>query len=104
MRREAHVRFEAESVSRIALDLTSHMPDLPTRGVEIELLLNGTRICALSLIRYGWLELVVRLPDLLKGAFDLEIRTNLTWQPRPGNATPRDDRELSIAVCNLRVN
>jgi len=34
--------------------------------------------------------------------FELAITANRTWQPRPGNAESRDDRNISIAVCNIR--
>jgi hypothetical protein len=35
--------------------------------------------------------------------FELEVRADRTWQPRPDDNGNRDDRELSIAVCNLEV-
>jgi len=38
-----------------------------------------------------------------KGDFDLRICAGRTWQPRPNNDEARDDREISIAVCNLEV-
>lgn len=106
MGREAHVRFEAGAVRRLAVDLTSHLPDLPTRGVDVELSLNQTPICTFTIIRQGWIELELNVPDLAanNGKFDLAIRTSRTWQPRPGAEAPRDDRELSIAVCNLRIS
>jgi hypothetical protein len=34
--------------------------------------------------------------------FELEITADRTWQPRPGNAESRDDRNISIAVCNIQ--
>lgn len=104
MRREAHVRFRAESMRRIELDLTSHLPDLTSRGVEIEFLLNGRPICAFTLLRYGWLELTIALPEPANGECDLAIHASRTWQPRAGDATARDDREISVAICNLRVS
>ena len=106
MAREAHIRFRVPKVSRIELDLTSHIPDLVTGGLEVEFLLNGTAICGFTLIRYGWLELSILLPQPAQSEdeFDLELRTSRTWQPRSGDAGARDDRELSIAVCNLRVS
>ena len=104
MKKRARVRFRAASLSRIALDLTTHVPDLAPRGVQVELWLNDARICAFTLVRYGWVELKVELPETLSGVeeFELELRANRTWQPRPGDRENRDDRDISIAVCNLR--
>ena len=37
------------------------------------------------------------------GEFELEIRADRTWQPRPraSAGAGRDDREMSVAVCNI---
>jgi cyclopropane fatty-acyl-phospholipid synthase-like methyltransferase len=104
MKKRARVRFRAASLSRIELDLTTHLPDLAPRGMEVELWLNDARICAFTLFRYGWVELRIELPEPLWGVevFELELRANRTWQPRPGDRENRDDRNISIAVCNLR--
>jgi SAM-dependent methyltransferase len=104
MKKRARVRFRAANLSQVALDLTTHLPDLATRGVEVEFWLNDALICAFTLVRYGWVELKVELPETLSGVevFELELRANRTWQPRPGDRENRDDRNISIAVCNLR--
>ena len=103
MKKRARVRFRAASLSRIELDLTTHLPDLAPRGVEVELWLNDARICTFTLFRYGWVELKIELPETFSDVegFELEFRANRTWQPRPGDPTSRDDRNISIAVCNL---
>jgi SAM-dependent methyltransferase len=107
MGQQAAVKFRADKVSEIRLDLTTHLPDLHARPLGVELFLNGQRLCAFSLWRYGWLELRVPvssdLSGLANGEFELEIRTDRTWQPRPVADETRDDRELSIAVCNIVV-
>jgi SAM-dependent methyltransferase len=108
MGRRAQITFPAERLSQIRMDLTAHMPDLFERPLGLELLLNGETLCALSLYRQGWLELRVTVPEALRlpnseGMFELEIRANHTWQPRPTDDETRDDRELSIAVCNVEV-
>ena len=54
------VNFRAPGLTEIRLDITTHMLDLGVRPLGIELLLNGNKVCAFSLWRYGWLEL--RLP------------------------------------------
>ena len=99
------VNFRAAKLSEIHLDITTHMPELGARPLGLELFLNGEKLCACSLWRYGWLELCVPVPEMLseaaKGRFVLELRADRTWQPRPVSDETRDDRELSIAVCNL---
>jgi len=107
MGRRAAVSFRAPGVSEIRMDLTSHLPDLRENPLRLEVLLNGVKLCAFSLCRYGWLELRVPVPASLNSngndAFELEVRANRTWQPRPTEDETRDDRELSIAVCNIEV-
>jgi cyclopropane fatty-acyl-phospholipid synthase-like methyltransferase len=102
------VNFRGQSVSEIRLDLTTHLPNLGERPLGLEIFLNGERLCALSLCRYGWLELRMLVPQALAGAemkneFELELRADRTWQPRPTADETRDDRELSVAVCNIVV-
>jgi SAM-dependent methyltransferase len=104
----ARIRFPAPRVSGLRLDLTTHYPDLSRqRPLGLRILLNGAEVCALSLFRYGWLELTIDLPEAVEagpaGDFELEIQADRTWQPRPGNSEGRDDRELSVAVCNVEV-
>jgi cyclopropane fatty-acyl-phospholipid synthase-like methyltransferase len=100
------VNFRAPGVTEIRLDLTTHIPDLGARPLGLELLLNGSKLCAFTLCRYGWLELRIEVPaaDFFEasGEFELEIKADRTWQPRPTDEA-RDDRELSIAVCNIEV-
>lgn len=107
MGQRGRVEFRAASLSEIRLDLTTHLPELGAHPLGLELLLNGARVCAFSLLRYGWLELRVPVAEALSceagGKFELELRTDRTWQPRPVEDETRDDRELSVAVCNLVV-
>ncbi len=108
MGQRGRVNFRASNVSEIRLDLTTHLPDLAAHPLRLEILLNGQRLCAFSLCRQGWLELRVVVPEALRspetnGEFELELRADRTWQPRPTGDETRDDRELSIAVCNLVI-
>ncbi|MGB8507659.1 MAG: methyltransferase domain-containing protein [Pyrinomonadaceae bacterium] len=107
MKRRGRVTFKARTLSRLRLDITTHMPDVRSRPLEVELFVNGEKLCALSLFRHGWLALDIPVPDTLSstagGAFDLELRASATWQPRPTSDETRDDRELSVAVCNLEI-
>jgi cyclopropane fatty-acyl-phospholipid synthase-like methyltransferase len=108
MGRRALISFRAANLSEIRMDITTHMPSLGERPLGIEVLLNEVKLCAFSLLRYGWLELRIPLPDGLsssnsEGTFELEVRADRTWQPRPTEDETRDDRELSVAVCNIEV-
>ena len=102
------VNFRAPGLAEIRMDITTHMPDIGTHPLGIELMLNGVQLCAFSVWRYGWLELRVLVPKALtadaSGEFELEMRADHTWQPRPTADETRDDRELSIAVCNITVS
>jgi SAM-dependent methyltransferase len=105
MKRTGRVRFRASALRALRLDLTSHMPDLRERPLGLELHLNGRLLGALSLLRHGWLELNLEVPDELAAArdYELEIRAERTWQPRPHDLSNRDDRELSVAICNIEA-
>jgi SAM-dependent methyltransferase len=108
LKTRGRVRFRAEKLSAIRLDLTTHLPDLDRRKMEITVALDGATVLACTLFRYGWIELEVRFPEPIapnKGdTFELEITANQTWQPRPDDKVSRDDRQISIAVCNLRYS
>jgi SAM-dependent methyltransferase len=111
MGRRAGIRFEAASLSRLTFDLTTHMPDLSSNPLGLEFFLNGERLAAISLFSYGWLELAIEVLENVNEAvigankaFDFEIRADRTWQPRAYNPASGDDRQLSIAVCNIEVH
>ncbi|HEY5026929.1 MAG TPA: class I SAM-dependent methyltransferase [Candidatus Angelobacter sp.] len=104
----AGIRFETASLSRLKLDLTTHMPELEFRPLGLQLFLNGLLLCAFSLFRYGWLELQVDVPEALipsdpVKSFEFEIRADRTWQPCNHDQASSDDRRLSIAVCNIEI-
>lgn len=106
MGKQASIRFQSPGVDAIAFDLTTQIPDLSAQPLGLEILLNGVRLCAFSLFKYGWLELVVNVPESLSaqsnGDFELELRADRT---APASLTGNDgDRELSVAVCNLAVH
>jgi SAM-dependent methyltransferase len=107
MRGRGRIRFRAHTLSSLRLDLTTHMPDLAARPLGLELLLNGQTLCALSLLRQGWVELRADVPaDLTPPGgdnYELELRASHTWRPRPDDPSDPDDRELSVAVCNIEV-
>ena len=112
MKLHGRIRFRADVLHALRLDLTTHLPDLGpedstrnARPLQLELLLNGQSLSRFSLFRHGWLSLHVEAPEELSAArdFELELRAGRTWRPRPDDPENRDDRELSIAVCNLEA-
>jgi len=108
MARTGQIRFQTESLSRLRFDLTSHMPDLSERPLRLQLLLNGKQVAEISLSQNGWmksdLDLRATIAELEGVAdFVFEIRADRTWQPCVTAADSKDDRELSIAVCNVEI-
>jgi cyclopropane fatty-acyl-phospholipid synthase-like methyltransferase len=108
MKTRGRIRFRTAKLRAIRLDLTTHLPDLGQRHIEVTFALNGAPLSACTLFRYGWVELELRLPEPLTGRgdemFELEITANQTWRPRPADPQNRDDREISIAVCNIQCS
>ena len=101
------LRFKAERLSTIRLQLTTHIPDLKTSPMELTFKLNGATICGLCLFEYDWLELVIDVPEAITreaSEFKLEIDAGRTWQPSKANPNSGDDRHLSIAVCKLQIS
>ena len=88
--------------------MITHIPDLRDHPLGLEILLNGVRVCDFSLLRYGWLTVrFIVAEEQYSDAgreYQLEIRASRTWQPRPVADETRDDRELSVAVCNIEIH
>ncbi|HKR00710.1 MAG TPA: methyltransferase domain-containing protein [Pyrinomonadaceae bacterium] len=110
MGKRAGVRFPAASVSEVRLDLTTHMPGLDERPLVVEFFLNGSLLGSSSIFRPEWTELKLAVPASVRrgnapegGMYELEIRAGRTWQPRPQDTSGRDDRELSVAACNIEI-
>jgi ubiquinone/menaquinone biosynthesis C-methylase UbiE len=106
----SRLRFKVSSLSKIQLDIITHIPDLETKPLEIEFRLNGHRVQTCTMFSRHWTELTLNVPKELvattptpEGKWELEIRANRTWQPRPSEFEDRDDRELSVAICNIEV-
>jgi cyclopropane fatty-acyl-phospholipid synthase-like methyltransferase len=105
MSKEAAVHFEADDFAGISLDLKTDIPDVRERPLLIELILDGQVLSIFNLFRHGWLHVNFRTAEAKghAGKHELRIRSDRTWQPRPGDNESRDDRELSIAVCNIEI-
>jgi len=102
------ISFQQDRLEVIRMDMTTHMPDLKSQPLEVELWLNGERLSSFSVLRNGWFEFSAAVPETLVDheQFELELRASRTWQPRSVTEVreERDDRELSIAVCNIEVS
>lgn len=110
MGKRARIDFNQDHVTSLSFDVTTHLPQLETEPLEVEITLNGQHLSSWSIIRQGWVNITLPIPapinDAANGNFALELRANRTWQPRPNpqtNDEPRDDREISLAVCNIEV-
>jgi hypothetical protein len=103
--KQGRLRFQADEVTTITLDLTTQMPDLTGQPLGLEISLNSVKLCAFSLYKQGWLQLSMSVPEVLKskGDYELEFRANRTAQPCQSGGNAQDDRELSVAVCNIEV-
>jgi SAM-dependent methyltransferase len=106
----AGVRFRAASLSKVRLDLTTHMPDLKERPLAVEFSLNGRALSSVTLSRPDWIEAEIVVPRALGkeieaagSLYELELRASRTWRPRPDDPANPDDRELSVAVCNVEI-
>ena len=103
MGQQSTLQLETDSASKIKLELTTHIPDLRAKPVALEFVVNGVVLSTFSLFDYGWLELVIPVPFTISRELQFEIRSSRTWQPIHSDPTSADDRELSIAVCNIEV-
>ncbi len=102
MGKHARIRFHSPEVDSISLDLIPRLSNLEAKPVGIEVGLNGKRLSAFSVYKYGWLELIIQVPGKLRtgsnGEFELEVKADRTER-----AATADAREISIAVCNVQV-
>ena len=107
MGKQGRIRFRADEAEAITLDLMTQMSDLAEQPLGLEISLNGVKLCAFTLYKYGWLQLSMLVPEGLNskagGEFELELRANRTAQPYHSEEDVHDDRELSVAVCNVEV-
>ena len=99
------VRFHVPELMAISLDVMTTIPELRTKPVELDLFINGVRLCAFSLVNYGWLELQVGVPEALNsdahGEFELELRANRTSEVQQSGG---NDCPVSVAICNIEVH
>jgi ubiquinone/menaquinone biosynthesis C-methylase UbiE len=110
MAERAAVRFEAASLSLVRLQLQTHLPEIETQPLKLTFFLGGIQAGAFSLSVYGWVEIEVdvreiaaRLRRVTDEPFEFELRANRVWQPSLHDSASTDDRQLSVAVCNIEI-
>jgi len=109
MGRAGEIRFTSAPFSELRLDLTCHMPDVSKHPVGLHFFLNEKVINTISLAENGWVKVTTRLETAAAGAsreprdWILKIQANRTWQPCLTNPESSDDREISVAVCNVEI-
>ena len=103
MDQRSRLQFETTDLSRIRLELMTHMPALRSQPIELKFVLNGETLCSFTLFEYDWLTVEIDVPEGLTSPFELEIQSSRTWQPALHDPNSNDDRHLSIAVCDLEI-
>jgi SAM-dependent methyltransferase len=110
MARTGQIRFQTDSLSRLRFDLTCHMPELTKQPLGLEFRLNDKNVGGVCLIESGWVKIEIDLGEAISGksssssdGFLFEIRAERTWQPSSTHLDSNDDRELSVAVCNIEA-
>jgi ubiquinone/menaquinone biosynthesis C-methylase UbiE len=105
MRDCSRIRFSVTSLSQIRLQLTTHIPELNSKPMTLEMRVNGVLLSHFCLFAYGSQEVEIAIPESLreKREYELEIRCDRTWQPSISNSKSNDDRHLSIAVWSIEI-
>src|SRR5688572_26522879 len=81
MNDHSRLQFSNTDLSKIRLELMTHIPDLKSKPIELHFALNGVEICGFSLIEYDWLTLEIDVPkELQTNSYTLEIHASRTWQ------------------------
>jgi ubiquinone/menaquinone biosynthesis C-methylase UbiE len=108
MSERARLSFLCSSVSKLGLELKTHLPGIETQPLNLRFFLDGGEIRSFSLNKYGWIEVELVVPERINKTASseprvLEIHADRTWQPKFVDPKSNDDRELSIAVCGITV-
>jgi SAM-dependent methyltransferase len=107
MGRRGRVTFRAPAAAKLSLTLVTHLPDVSEHPMHVELSVNGKSQSTLTLAdnEPRQIELSLTKMDHNRDSEtqELEITADRTWQPSSGYAGSRDDREISIAVYDLKL-
>ena len=100
------IRFQAGSFSRLRFDVTTHMPDVASKPLAVEVCCNNVPLTRFDLTDHSWQKIETQILEAITRdttRFELDFRCDRTWQPSKVSSDTRDDRELSIAVCNIEI-
>ncbi|HEY6121461.1 MAG TPA: hypothetical protein VIV66_15990, partial [Pyrinomonadaceae bacterium] len=110
MRRRAELQFTAPPFKRLVFQLVTHIPDVTLHPLQVEIALNHVVQQSLSisdnephLVALNGTELREESKIGNPTSYRLEIKAGRTWQPRPNDALQRDDRDISVAVFDIRL-
>jgi len=82
--------------------MVTHIPDVSARPLQVELFINKVLQRSITIAHNE--PQLVEIPLTGSGSeYELEITADRTWQPRPDNTMARDDREISVAVFEIRL-
>ena len=100
------IRFQAGSFSRLRFDVTTHMPDVASKPLAVEVCCNNVPLARFDLTDHSWQKIETQILEAITRdttRFELDFSCDRTWQPSKVSSDTRDDRELSIAVCNIEI-
>jgi ubiquinone/menaquinone biosynthesis C-methylase UbiE len=107
---KAGISFRATHFRKMVFDIVTHIPDAATWPVRLEFRLNGDLWLRRDLSEPGWQTIELEMADKSRETppntyqeYDLEIRADRTWRPNSTNPDSTDDRELSVAVGNVKL-
>src|SRR6185436_10114908 len=100
------IRFQAGSFSRLRFDVTTHMPDVASKPLAVEVCCNNVPLARFDLTDHSWQKIETQILEAITRdttRFELDFSCDRTWQPSKVSSDTSDDRELSIAVCNIEI-
>jgi ubiquinone/menaquinone biosynthesis C-methylase UbiE len=107
MGRRAKITFHADANSILSFILVTHIPDVAVRPLSVTISINGSlhQLLVFNDNKPHSIELpLTKVPrSQASPAYDLEITADRTWQPNPNDPIARDDREISVAVFDIRL-
>jgi hypothetical protein len=108
MSEQGYIFFRADEFSEIRIDITTHMPDLNRSPLEVKFYLNRELAHAVTVVETGWTEIRIDALPFKAGAgspsdYELLITASRTWVPKYYDQASSEERELSIAMCNLEL-
>jgi len=108
--RRASMTFIARSGAKLSLMMVTHIPDVASLPLKVELSLNDESQLSLTisdhepqLIELGLNTVSGRGSKNGRATYELEIKADRTWQPKPDDPLNRDDREISVAVFAIKL-